>query len=190
MAKQLSDHSANHDLLTDLPNRRAFQDALKATIDLNARSGVATGLLFIDLDKFKEVNDTLGHEAGDEVLQRVARRLRAILRSGDFVARLGGDEFAFLLSAEPDQIKTKAASLGQRIVSKLQIQVPSPKGNISVGCTVGLALCPSDAVDSRGLIAVADRLMYFGKKNGRNRLVSAGELDARARRFSTKRRAA
>jgi diguanylate cyclase (GGDEF)-like protein len=176
LAKQLSDHSANHDLLTDLPNRRAFQDALKATIEFNARNGMATGLLFIDLDRFKEVNDTLGHEAGDEVLRRVARRLQAILRSGDFVGRLGGDEFAFLLSAEPNRIQTKAASLGQRIVNKLQIEVPSPKGSISVGCTVGVALCPRDAVDSRGLIAVADRLMYFGKESGRNRLCPPGSL--------------
>ena len=182
LAKQLSDHSANHDLLTDLPNRRAFHDTLKGTIDLNTRSGMATGLLLIDLDKFKEVNDSLGHGSGDELLRRVARRLRAILRSGDFVARLGGDEFAFLLSASPDHIKTKAAALGQRIVNKLQIQVASPKGTIKIGCTVGLALCPTDANDTRGLIAVADRLMYVGKKSGRNRLITAGELNSRVRR--------
>ncbi|TIT41214.1 MAG: sensor domain-containing diguanylate cyclase, partial [Mesorhizobium sp.] len=102
LAKQQSDHSANHDLLTDLPNRRAFHNELKSVIGRCAATGDAAGLLFIDLDRFKEVNDTLGHEAGDALLQRVSDKLRTILRSADFVARLGGDEFAFLFSGKPD----------------------------------------------------------------------------------------
>lgn len=177
LAKQQSDHSANHDLLTDLPNRRAFQDTLKAAIDRNTRNGVATGLLFIDLDKFKDVNDTLGHEAGDELLKRVSHQLRTILRSGDFVARLGGDEFAFLLTADPAQIQDKAVRVAERILSNLCLEVPAPAGSIKVGCTVGVALAPRDATDPRGLIAVADRLMYVGKKSGRNRLVTSVELE-------------
>ncbi len=176
LAKQHSDHSANHDLLTDLPNRRAFQDKLKAAIDLSATSNMAAGLLFIDLDKFKEVNDTLGHEAGDSLLRRVAARLREILRSEDFVARIGGDEFVFLLFADMNQVRDKASRVARRILNKLQFQIPSPTGLLGVSCTVGIAICPGDATDPRGLIALADRLMYVGKKSGRNRVITVYDL--------------
>ena len=179
-AKQRSDHSANHDLLTGLPNRRAFHNELKTAIDRSTSTGKAAGLLFIDLDKFKEVNDTLGHEAGDELLQQVSLQLHSILRSTDFVARLGGDEFAFLLLEDVSEARAKAARVAQRILDKLQIQVPSPKGIIQVGCTVGIALCPEDATDAHGLMALADRLMYVGKKSGRNRIVTINELAGEA----------
>jgi diguanylate cyclase (GGDEF)-like protein/PAS domain S-box-containing protein len=182
VAKQQSDHSANHDLLTGLPNRRAFHDRLKATIDQDTKAGTATALLFIDLDRFKEVNDTLGHQAGDELLTRVAHQLRTILRGGDFVARLGGDEFAFVLSAGADRVRSIATGVARRILKKLQLQVPTPKGIIKVGCTVGVALCPTDAMDPRGLIAVADRLMYIGKKRGRNQLVTDRDLAGEVRK--------
>jgi diguanylate cyclase (GGDEF)-like protein len=180
VAKQRSDHSANHDLLTGLPNRRAFHNELKAAIDRSNGTGKAAGLLFIDLDRFKEVNDTLGHEAGDELLQQVSLQLHTILRNTDFVARLGGDEFAFLLCEDVNEVREKAARVAQRILDKLQIQVPSPKGIINVGCTVGIAVCPTDATDAHGLMALADRLMYVGKKSGRNRVVTVSELEGEA----------
>jgi diguanylate cyclase (GGDEF)-like protein len=132
--------------------------------------------LFIDLDRFKEVNDTLGHEAGDALLQRVSDQLRSILRSADFVARLGGDEFAFLLSADAGHARDQANRVAERILDKLQIEVPAPAGMINVGCTVGIAIYPADAADSQGLMTLADQLMYVGKKNGRNRLVGVGDL--------------
>ncbi|CAN5485056.1 hypothetical protein BH10PSE7_BH10PSE7_15860 [soil metagenome] len=182
-AKQQSDHSANHDLLTDLPNRRAFQDALKTTIEANGSVGLATALLFIDLDRFKEVNDTLGHEAGDGLLTQVSDRLRKILRSGDFVARLGGDEFAFVLSGRAERLREEASTVANRILEQLQIEVLSPRGPIKVGCTVGMALCPSDAIDPRGLLAVADQLMYVGKKGGRNQTVCSAALSGEGRYF-------
>ncbi|MEO7862502.1 MAG: diguanylate cyclase, partial [Nitrospirales bacterium] len=97
LAKQKSDHSANHDALTGLPNRRAFHSQLRLAVDESHSKNIPIGLLFIDLDRFKEVNDTLGHESGDALLQHVAAQLQTLLRSTDFVARLGGDEFAFLL---------------------------------------------------------------------------------------------
>ena len=187
LAKQQSDHSANHDSLTDLPNRRAFQDKLKEAIDLSKTSATAAALLFIDLDKFKEVNDTLGHEAGDDLLERVSCRLRSILRTGDFVARIGGDEFAFLLLADVSEVRAKASRVARRILNKLQISIPSPQGIIQVGCTVGVATCPTDATDTEGLIALADRLMYIGKKNGRNRLITVNELDGEVRASDRKR---
>jgi diguanylate cyclase (GGDEF)-like protein len=178
LAKQQSDHSANHDSLTDLPNRRAFHDKLKAAIDVGTSSATAASLLLIDLDKFKEVNDTLGHDAGDDLLQQVATQLRAILRHEDFVARIGGDEFAFLLFADANQIHAQTARVAQRILNKLQIKIPSPKGIIRVGCTVGIATCPADATDIEGLMTLADQLMYVGKKSGRNQVVTVDRLRA------------
>ena len=180
MAKLQSDHSANHDLLTGLPNRRAFHNELTALIDRADSIGGATSLLFIDLDRFKEVNDTLGHEAGDAVLQQVATRLRSILRDGDFVARLGGDEFAFLLSGDVDGARDRSMRVAQRVLDRLEIRVPSPKGVIQVGCTVGIAAYPTNATNSDGLMAVADRLLYIGKNAGRNRMVTADELELEA----------
>ncbi|MFD2056228.1 sensor domain-containing diguanylate cyclase [Mesorhizobium calcicola] len=176
LAKQQSDHSANHDLLTDLPNRRAFHNELKSVVARCGATGEAAGLLFIDLDRFKEVNDTLGHEAGDALLQRVSSQLRSILRSADFVARLGGDEFAFLFSGAADLAQHKAVRVAERILERLQIKVPTPSGAIQVGCTVGVAMYPAEATDSEALVALADRLMYIGKKSGRNRLVTAREM--------------
>ncbi|MER9023521.1 sensor domain-containing diguanylate cyclase [Mesorhizobium sp. M0815] len=177
LAKQQSDHSANHDPLTDLPNRRAFHNEIKLVIDRCASTDEAAGLLFIDLDRFKEVNDTLGHEAGDALLQRVSNQLRTILRSADFVARLGGDEFAFLFSGGADQARQKAVRVAERILEKLHMKVSTPNGGIQVGCTVGVAMYPAEAADAETLMALADRLMYIGKKSGRNRLVTADALE-------------
>ena len=178
LAKQKSDHSANHDALTGLPNRRAFHNQLKVAIDQSHSTNVPVGFLFIDLDRIKEVNDTLGHESGDSLLQHVSGQLQTLLRSTDYVARLGGDEFAFLLFGDPELTRETAGMVAQRIVEKLRIDVPSPTGVIRVGCTVGVALYPTDANDPKGLLALADRLMYVGKKGGRNRLVTVDELEA------------
>lgn len=180
LAKQQSDHSANHDLLTDLPNRRAFHNELKSVVARCAGNGQTAGLLFIDLDQFKEVNDTLGHEAGDALLQRVSNHLRSVLRSDDFVARLGGDEFALLFSGQADQARQKAVRVAERVLERLRIKVPSPNGDIQVSCTIGVAIYPSEAGDGDGLVALADRLMYVGKKNGRDRLVTADALEPAA----------
>jgi diguanylate cyclase (GGDEF)-like protein len=180
LAKQQSDHSANHDLLTGLPNRRAFHNELSALIDRSNSTGTATSLLFIDLDRFKDVNDTLGHEAGDAVLQQVATRLRSMLRDGDFVARLGGDEFALLLSGDNGNARDRAMRVAQRVIDRLEIRVPSPNGVIQLGCTVGIATYPANATNSDGLMAVADRLMYIGKKGGRSRMVTADDPELEA----------
>jgi diguanylate cyclase (GGDEF)-like protein/PAS domain S-box-containing protein len=178
LAKQKSDHSANHDALTGLPNRRAFHNQLKLAMDRSHAANTSVGLLFIDLDRFKEVNDTLGHESGDALLQHVSSQLQTLLRSTDYVARLGGDEFAFLLFGDPELTREVAVAAAQRVVEKLRIDVPSPAGVIRVGCTVGVAMYPADASDPKGLLALADRLMYVGKKGGRNRLMTVNELEA------------
>jgi diguanylate cyclase (GGDEF)-like protein/PAS domain S-box-containing protein len=175
-ARERSEYLANHDILTGLPNRRAFLDRLREFMAQTGDSGV--GLLFIDLDKFKEVNDTLGHDAGDALLIQVAEALHQVLREGDFVARLGGDEFAFLLKAPHATLRRSAAAIGQRILENLQIPVPAPKGTIRVGCTVGVALAPDDAADAQELMNRADHLMYVGKKRGRNRVIQMSDMDA------------
>ena len=177
LAKQQSDHSANHDALTDLPNRRAFRHKLQSTMELSKTSAKAAALLLIDLDKFKDVNDTLGHEAGDNLLKQVAVELRTIVRKDDFVARIGGDEFAFLLLAEPKQIAAEAARVAKRILNKLQIKICSPNGVIQVGCTLGVATSPADASDAESLITRADQLLYVGKKHGRNRVITPNDAE-------------
>jgi diguanylate cyclase (GGDEF)-like protein len=175
LAKQHSDHSANHDLLTGLPNRRAFHDKLKACIDFGLIASEAAGLLFIDLDKFKDVNDALGHEAGDNLLRQVAERLRAIAGDCGFVARIGGDEFAFILSGGRSGITTQCHLVAERILEALRFAVATAAGPIHVGCTIGIATCPMDATDPRELTNIADRMMYVGKKAGRNRIISTSE---------------
>jgi diguanylate cyclase (GGDEF)-like protein/PAS domain S-box-containing protein len=188
LAKQQSDHSANHDSLTDLPNRRGFQDRLRAAIELSRTSDTAAALLFIDLDRFKDVNDSLGHDAGDNLLLAVSSRLRSILRAEDFVARIGGDEFAFLLFADKMHVRGRSTRVARRILHKLQTTIPSPQGMIKVGCTVGIATCPADAGDAEGLMTLADRLMYVGKKSGRNRVVTASDLAKRPLSSNLRRR--
>ena len=173
-ARDRSEYLANHDILTGLPNRRAFLDQLNTFMADTGKEGV--GLLFIDLDKFKEVNDTLGHDAGDALLVQVAEHLSQILRDGDCVARLGGDEFAFLLKAPRQVLRDRAAAIGRRILDSLQIPIPGPKGDIQVGCTVGIAIAPDDADDAQELMTRADHLMYVGKKRGRNRVIQMSDV--------------
>jgi diguanylate cyclase (GGDEF)-like protein/PAS domain S-box-containing protein len=175
-ARERSEYLANHDILTGLPNRRAFQDRLKDFMSDTTEEGV--GLLFIDLDKFKEVNDTLGHDAGDALLVKVAENLSHIVRDGDCIARLGGDEFAFLMTASRHTLRDRATLIGRRILNALQIPVPSPNGEIRVGCTVGIAIAPDDATDAQELMSRADRLMYVGKKRGRNRVIQMSDVEA------------
>ena len=175
-AQARSEYLANHDILTGLPNRRAFQDQLRSSMEDTTEEGV--GLLFIDLDKFKEVNDTLGHDAGDALLIKVAENLSKIVRDGDLIARLGGDEFAFVIKAQRSVLRDRATMIGRRILSALQIPVPAPKGEIRVGCTVGIAIGPDDATDAQELMTCADQLMYVGKKRGRNRVIQMSDVES------------
>lgn len=174
--KQRSDYLANHDLLTGLPNRRAFQEELKRRVEYASGAGLTIALLFVDLDRFKEVNDNLGHEAGDNLLQRVAVTFGSAVRHDDFVARLGGDEFAVIVELMPDQARQVTSNLAERLRQELQISVPASHGDIPVGATIGVALYPQDAVDAEGLLHAADQVMYIGKRRGRNRVVTTDEL--------------
>lgn len=157
---------AHHDSLTELPNRLYFQNELQKRTEQSLKSGQSLALMFIDLDNFKTVNDSFGHDYGDEVLKIVASRMQQTLRADDALCRLGGDEFAVLLrgfSCEQD-IEALAARLIQAIRSPMLIQ----QQLMPVGATIGLAFFPEDTADAALLLQKADEAMYSAKKAGKN----------------------
>jgi diguanylate cyclase (GGDEF)-like protein len=180
-SKRESDYLANHDPLTGLNNRRAFRHALQQMIDVARGTHGQVAILFIDLDRFKAVNDTLGHDAGDQLLKQVGRLLNEALRDTDLLARFGGDEFAVATRVPAGSDFAKILGLAERIRQKLQIAVPAPavdapQAVIEVSATIGISLYPDDADNLDDLFICADQAMYAGKKVGRNRVVSFREL--------------
>ncbi len=159
---------ANFDLLTDLPNRRMFHDRLEQEIKKAHRGNSRLALLFIDLDRFKEINDTLGHQLGDLLLIEAARRVVSCVRESDTVARLGGDEFTVILSELPDG--TQAEKIAQTILEKLAAPFPLGSDNAYVSASIGITFYPDDALDVEQLLRNADQAMYLAKNAGRNRL--------------------
>lgn len=160
-------HMAGHDGLTDLPNRAKFHDGLKQLLDGIGYNGETGALLYLDLDRFKAVNDTLGHQAGDALLCEVARRFRATVRAGDMVARLGGDEFAILQMHDLDQA-TSAAALARRLVEVVGRPIVIAGQRVEVGVSIGIALAPRDGADADALVNRADLALYRAKSDGRN----------------------
>lgn len=157
--------ASEHDALTELPNRRSFEAQLQAATLRAMETGNSVGLLLLDLDHFKHINDTLGHAAGDHVLQTFGRRLRSSLRPTDFVARLGGDEFAVILQGiqgEDDLVKA-----GESILARLQDPVRFDGRVIGGGASIGGALFPRDADTARDLMKHADTALYVLKTEGR-----------------------
>ncbi|MBC7951392.1 MAG: EAL domain-containing protein [Rhodospirillaceae bacterium] len=165
MEERLS-YQANHDPLTRLPNRTLFQERLSRAVARAHRNQSLVALLFIDLDRFKQVNDTLGHLAGDLLLQQVSERLTGATRQGDTVARLSGDEFTVIL--EDVQDPRDAAMVAHKILHMLAdpFDLGGPIANIS--SSIGVALYPADAGDPQSLIKLADAAMYRAKHLGRN----------------------
>jgi diguanylate cyclase (GGDEF)-like protein len=165
--EQMLRHQAFHDALTGLPNRALFQDRLAHALDLHGRDLRAIAVLFLDLDDFKVINDTLGHGAGDELLLRVAERLVAAVRSGDTVARVGGDEFAILLEDGGDPV-TVAAAVDEALRPAFFLQGTA----VRVGASTGVvALSSSDsATTADALLARADTAMYTAKRSGKGQL--------------------
>jgi diguanylate cyclase (GGDEF)-like protein len=157
---------AHYDALTGLPNRSLFQDRLGQAIARAHRSGRLVALMFLDLDRFKEINDTLGHEAGDRVLREAAARLRTHLREGDSVARLGGDEFTVLLEdvEGSDQVRGVALKLLRAFAEPMALQAR----DFFVTLSIGVALYPRDGSDAETLIRHADTAMYQAKSEGRD----------------------
>ncbi|PMQ15771.1 EAL domain-containing protein [Janthinobacterium sp. AD80] len=160
------DHMAHHDPLTALPNRLLFHDRLQHALLRAARDDEQLAVLFIDLDRFKNVNDTLGHHVGDELLQKVAGQLTARLREGDTLARLGGDEFIVLLERIDGEYG--ATQVAEKLVTMFEQPFTVAGHELFVTCSVGISLYPDDALDLNMLIRNADVAMYQAKARGRN----------------------
>ncbi len=156
---------ATHDDLTNLPNRPLFMDRLRQAIAHAERSGDPFAVLFIDLDNFKVINDSLGHAAGDDLLKEVARRLRQCVRGPDTVARFGGDEFALLIEQSTvSEVETTA----HRIAEDLRKPYLIERQNIYPGASIGICLYPEDGTDPESLLKNADSAMYRAKDSGKN----------------------
>lgn len=174
-----TDFEAKHDPLTGLPNRRFFLDHLQQALASALQLGTSKAVLFIDLDNFKPINDTLGHDRGDQLLRDVAQALRQSVRDSDFVARLGGDEFAVIASMKPESGIGGVETVAERIGSALSIAVEGPGGTIQTSASVGVALFPTDSADLDGCLALADKAMYAAKAAGRNCVIFASRMAKR-----------
>lgn len=159
-------HMAHYDSLTQLPNRSLFYDRLQQTILHSGREGRAAAVVFVDLDHFKRINDTLGHGAGDQLLQQVARRLESAVRPGDTVGRLGGDEFALILSNLASS--GDAALVAQKMMDALHDAFVIEGREVFATVSAGVTLFPEDSNDADALIKNADVAMYRSKELGRN----------------------
>ena len=156
-------HQAFHDSLTGLPNRSHLLDRAERAVEIAGATGTRMALMMLDLNGFKQVNDTAGHQAGDQLLERVAQRLLAAVRDDDVVARLGGDEFAILLTRDPDA--DAAMAVAERICARLRVPFQIDGKQVTVGGSVGVALFPDDAVEFVDLMRGADAAMYEAKRD-------------------------
>ncbi len=161
-------HNAHHDILTGLPNRRLFLDRLEQEVKHAHRSSLPLAVLFMDLDGFKEVNDSLGHEAGDRLLSDVAERLTDCVREDDTVARLGGDEFAVILTGANQRRGVQLVA--QTIVDALGKPFHIAQKLVQISVSIGITIYPQDAAAPLALLGAADKAMYRAKKAGSNRL--------------------
>jgi diguanylate cyclase (GGDEF)-like protein/PAS domain S-box-containing protein len=167
LAEQLS-HMAFHDSLTGLPNRALYMDRLAHALKRTQRSGESVAVLFIDLDGFKRVNDTLGHDAGDALLKIAAERVRTSVRPADTVARLGGDEFTIVLDgADADA----AGIVARRLATRLAEPVPLEGQLVTIGASIGVSVKDHPADQPDDLLRRADAAMYQAKQAGKGRYV-------------------
>jgi len=164
-ANEKLQHLVLHDALTKLPNRLLLEDRMQQAIDECAAAGARCAVLFVDLDRFKTLNDTLGHFAGDTVLRTVAERLRASVRAEDTVARLGGDEFVVLLKRVARA--ADAGEVARKIMEAVARSIPIDEHELRIGSSIGISVFPDHGVDSIRLVANADAAMYHVKKTGR-----------------------
>jgi diguanylate cyclase (GGDEF)-like protein/PAS domain S-box-containing protein len=175
-------HRASHDVLTGLPNRRLFVERVAAAASRSRRAACVTGVLFVDLDGFKQVNDDLGHAAGDELLVEAARRIRTALRPSDAVGRLGGDEFGIVCEDLAHQ--RDGVAVAERVLAALSEPVRLGERQVVTGASVGLAFTTDRATDAEALLRHADTAMYRAKQQGGGRW----EIFDRAMRTRLKRR--
>ncbi len=153
---------ANQDSLTGLPNRRLLIERTEQLLKLARRHKMTLSLLYLDLDKFKDINDTQGHDSGDKLLVEVSHRLQQCLRDSDTLARLGGDEFAILL---PDSTKQHALNIGQRIIEAIELPFKLAHTQVNISASMGISLYPQDGSNFHKLFRHADIAMYKAKNN-------------------------
>jgi diguanylate cyclase (GGDEF)-like protein/PAS domain S-box-containing protein len=165
-AEQRLQHMAHYDALTGLPNRVLFYETLKKTLTMAAESGWKAAILFVDLDHFKSINDTMGHAIGDELLVQVSERLVSCVRVRDTVGRLGGDEFALILTTQADQ--QSAGLVAAKIVEQFHQPFVVQDRELRISVSVGISVHPDDAIDPDTLIRFADTAMYRAKQGGRD----------------------
>jgi diguanylate cyclase (GGDEF)-like protein len=159
-------HRAHHDRLTELPNRTLLSDRLTQAIALTHRHSQKLAVLFLDIDRFKEVNDSLGHAIGDRLLQAIAQRLRACVRASDTVSRLGGDEFVVML---PEVTSTRDLVIStEKLLTTLATPYRIDQHELQLTTSVGIALYPDDGTEAETLMANADLAMYCAKSAGCN----------------------
>jgi diguanylate cyclase (GGDEF)-like protein/PAS domain S-box-containing protein len=164
MSMQMT-HSAHHDVVTDLPNRLLLNDRITQSISLAHRQSRPFAVLFLDLDHFKKINDSLGHAAGDELLQSISKRLSRCVRASDTVSRQGGDEFAVLL---PEITHAEdAAKCAAKIITAFHAPHIIEGRSVHIGASIGISLYPEDGIDAETLIKNADMAMYHAKERGR-----------------------
>lgn len=156
---------AYFDALTELPNRILFRDRLEHELSKKTRHDFKLAVFFIDLDRFKHINDSLGHSAGDQLLIQVAKRIRVCLRDSDTVARLGGDEFSAIITHLKDG--QEAAPIAQKIIESLKNVFIINGHEAFIGASVGISVYPSDGEDMETLNKHADMAMYKAKESGR-----------------------
>jgi diguanylate cyclase (GGDEF)-like protein len=164
--QQKLEQLASFDALTELPNRRLLNDRLDQTVRRMQRRNDGLAVLFIDLDGFKNVNDTYGHAIGDLVLREAASRLQKCIRTSDSVGRLGGDEFAIVLDGA--RLPADAALVGERIVAALAEPLRLEGHRLTIAASIGIAVYPDDGTDAATLLRNADAAMYEAKQSGRN----------------------
>ena len=175
-------YRANYDSLTGLPNRANFTEHLVEAISRGRRNQSLTALLFIDLDRFKTINDTLGHDHGDQLIKQVAERIQQATRATDVVSRLGGDEFTVLLNDVTDDIH--ASIIAKNILARLAQPYVLQGHEVYASASIGITICPTDGEDANTLLKNADMAMYEAKDQGRNTFrFFTSEMTDRARQF-------
>jgi diguanylate cyclase (GGDEF)-like protein/PAS domain S-box-containing protein len=180
-AEERAEFLATRDALTGLPNRVLLHDRLEQAVFNAARQHTGFGFMFIDLDRFKTINDSLGHQVGDELLKRVSQRLTACVRATDTVARLGGDEFAVILENLGNDDAEGAQQVADKMIAAMGAPMLIENQHLSTSCSIGISLYPADGKDSAALMKNADVAMYYAKEKGRNNYqFFSADMNARA----------
>ena len=167
-----------YDPLTGIPNRTLFYDRLNLSLSRAKRINSGVALLYMDIDQFKLINDSLGHDAGDLLLIEISKRLRSVIREEDMLSRLGGDEFTLII--EGDNCAEEAATIAENVISEINRPVLLKGKEVSVGISIGIAIAPHDDVTVEGIIRKADSAMYHSKATGRGKYIfSSSEIEKR-----------